>query len=163
MVVLLGLSSSAFYLGKGWEERIAPIKSEVSRLNNDKARLSAEISQLESGGVAPSSAAKPLSETFVSTVTEIARLAEAHSVELSMPVLTTQAGSQAPTNTEVEQMADSVGGSTLKTLRINYKGEYAYYEDFKKFLDTVQNDRRVLSYLKVDNKTVEFSLLVFGN
>lgn len=157
LCLLITLSSG--YLGQKYHASAKTLKSQAAAASRDMSAAQESLGSLQEL-LKADEAPQVLDQTTGQTLLAIYNLRMPHSVTVNQ---LTPGKLGASVDTPVNDLAEDVPGSLLKTVKVNMTGSYTNYHGLLNYFNELQAQGPVaLTRLKVQDNTFEASVRVYG-
>ena len=153
--------SSSVYVGRKAHDANLSLTGKVVKATSAEGQAKRSLVELESVLTSEESKAEPLDKALPAATLWLtnSQVEYAITVVQANPAKTVGAGGVSPIN----DLAEVVPGTSLKSARINVKGTYQNYDGFVTFLRelTAVNPASIV-FLKVQNNAFEVGIRIYG-
>ena len=159
LVLFLAIASTSGYWGLQMQERNGALKESLGQLESDLQGARAALTSLETE-LSPDAAPVALDKAVASAMLAVYN----YRAEFRVGIAQAKAGqSSGSLSAEVQQFAEAVPGTELKSVKVSLSGSYADYEGLLGYLAKLRSEHPLsIGYLRVSDLAFEMNIRVFG-
>lgn len=159
LALLVGIGLTSAYFGRTWTAKLPNLNAGIHRVQSalDKAKSAEKGLDVLKKDKTP----VLLEQAVPQTMLQVYNRQVAHGVTISYvtPAKATGRGTVA----KLELLADTVPGTTVKSVKVNVTGTYQTYQGLLDYLESLRELPVAVVRLKVQDHNFEVSLRIFGN
>lgn len=159
IVLFLAIAATSGFYGKKIYQSLPALRTEADKAKND-LKTAERTNKGVVSKLVPDQTQMSLTDALTSSLLTLMNNRTRYSVIVGNVAPHKSTGMTGAV--DIDTLAEGVPGATLKSIRIDVRGTYANYLDFKDYLAELRKLPLSIAYLKLDRNTFEMGFRVYG-